>query len=90
MSVHVLLQAKPTAAVYSLRDPNEVMAFLDKLVSWGRSPSNAWLQNPSCNGWSLQHKSPATPAQQVSATTGRGDNAGRRHVLACCYHLCIC
>ncbi len=88
-SVPLPLQAKPTAAAYSLRDPNDVMAFLDKLVSWGRSPSNAWLQNPSCNGWSLQLKSPATPAQQVSAAIGRRDNAGRRHVLAGCCRLCV-
>lgn len=53
------MQAKPTEAVYTLRDPHEVLAFLSKLIGWGRTPSNAWHQAESCIGWALDLSSSA-------------------------------
>jgi hypothetical protein len=44
------LQAKPTDAKYTLRDPAEVMVFLQRLVAWGLTPDNAWHTARSCNG----------------------------------------
>jgi hypothetical protein len=44
------LQAKPTDAKYTLRDPAEVMVFLQRLVEWGLTPDNAWHTARSCNG----------------------------------------
>jgi hypothetical protein len=41
------LQAKPTDAKYTLRDPAEVMVCL---VAWGLTPDNAWHTARSCNG----------------------------------------
>ena len=57
MSRHALLcactQAKPTEAIYTLKDPAEVQAFLSKIISWGHTPANAWHQKQSCTGWAL-------------------------------------
>lgn len=47
------LQVKPTAAVYRVRDPLEVMSFLTSLVEWGKSEDNAWHQAKGCSGWRL-------------------------------------
>jgi len=44
-------KAKPTAAAYHLRDPQEVGVFLTKLVEWGHQESNGWHSNVQCNGW---------------------------------------
>jgi hypothetical protein len=43
-------QAKPTDARYTLRDPAQVMTFLQRLVAWGLTPANAWHTARSCNG----------------------------------------
>ena len=48
--VLVYLQAKPTDARYTLRDPAQVMTFLQRLVAWGLTPANAWHTARSCNG----------------------------------------
>ena len=48
-----VVQVKPTAAVYRVRDPLEVMSFLTSLVEWGRSADNAWHQTKGCSGWRL-------------------------------------
>lgn len=47
------MQVKPTEASYTLRDPQEVLTFLTKLVEWGRTEENAWHQEESCIGWAL-------------------------------------
>ncbi len=57
------LQAKPTEAVFTLRDPTEVQTFLSKLISWGHTPANAWHQKQSCIGWVLD---PSTGAHLVN------------------------
>ena len=54
------MQAKPTAACHTLRDPAEVMAFLGRLVEWGHSQANCWHSHGSCVGWAL-NPSPLTP-----------------------------
>lgn len=51
--VGAVLQVKPTAAKYTLRDPVEVMSFLISLVDWGRTQDNAWHAVKSCYGWRL-------------------------------------
>lgn len=56
-------RAKPTAAKFTLRDPTEVMTFLERLVSWGSTSDNAWHAARGCIGWKM------TAAR---ATTGNG------------------
>lgn len=46
-------RAKPTAGRWTLRDPNEVAIFLNKLISWGMSSSNRWHSFKNCTGWTL-------------------------------------
>ena len=71
----VKMQVKPTEAVYTLRDPVEVMSFLDNLVAWGRTEDNAWHKVRSCNGWRLNTE--VAPAQATAATQlFRGDSGG--------------
>lgn len=69
----ILKQVKPTAAVYRVRDPLEVMSFLTSLVEWGRSEDNAWHQAKCCSGWRLNPNSPQLDLQicamQGDATT---------------------
>eukprot|EP01025_Chloroclados_australasicus_P035794 TRINITY_DN3641_c1_g1_i2.p3 TRINITY_DN3641_c1_g1~~TRINITY_DN3641_c1_g1_i2.p3 ORF type:complete len:283 (-),score=33.72 TRINITY_DN3641_c1_g1_i2:2541-3290(-) len=50
-------KAKPTAARYTLNDPSEVQSFLQRLVEWGQTSDNAWIQVRSCNGWRIQSDS---------------------------------
>ena len=57
------LQVKPTEAQYTLRDPQEVLTFLSKLVEWGQTDANAWHQTESCIGWAL-NTAPVMPAAQ--------------------------
>uniref|UniRef100_A0A7S0V2J1 Trehalose 6-phosphate phosphatase n=1 Tax=Polytomella parva TaxID=51329 RepID=A0A7S0V2J1_9CHLO len=47
----VTTKVKKTGAKFTLRDPPEVQNFLARLVEWGRTSSNGWIQQPSCNGW---------------------------------------
>ena len=69
------LQVKPTEAVYTLRDPVEVMSFLDNLVAWGRTEDNAWHTARCCNGWRLNTE--VAPAHAAAATQlFRGDSGG--------------
>ena len=57
----MVLQVKPTEAQYTLRDPQEVLIFLSKLVDWGQTGANAWHQTQSCIGWAL-NTAPVVPA----------------------------
>ena len=57
------LQVKPTEAQYTLRDPQEVLTFLSKLVEWGQTDANAWHQTESCIGWAL-NTTPVMPSAQ--------------------------
>ena len=59
-------QAKPTHAAYTLRDPAEVLAFLTRLVGWGRTPASAWHARPACVGWALNLAAP--PAEAAAAS----------------------
>lgn len=56
-------RAKPTAAKFTLRDPTEVMTFLERLVAWGSTSDNAWHAARGCIGWKMT---------AVRATTGNG------------------
>ena len=38
----VSTRVKPTAGRWTLRDPTEVAAFLNRLVAWGRSGESFW------------------------------------------------
>ena len=53
LNVNVHVQMKPTDASYTLQDPSEVMAFLDRLVTWGATDANVWHAAKSCQGWKL-------------------------------------
>jgi hypothetical protein len=57
------LQAKPTEAVYTLKDPTEVQTFLSKIIAWGHTPANAWHVKQSCTGWALD---PSLVAHRVN------------------------
>eukprot|EP01026_Neomeris_dumetosa_P007889 TRINITY_DN1244_c0_g1_i1.p2 TRINITY_DN1244_c0_g1~~TRINITY_DN1244_c0_g1_i1.p2 ORF type:complete len:357 (-),score=57.81 TRINITY_DN1244_c0_g1_i1:409-1479(-) len=46
-------KAKPTDAKFTLNDTIEVLSFLQKLVSWGKSDFNGWTRNGQCNGWKM-------------------------------------
>jgi hypothetical protein len=63
-------RAKPTDAKYTLRDPAEVMVFLQRLVAWGLTPDNAWHTARSCNGWKLD--ADAANAAGVSSADSAG------------------
>lgn len=63
---------KPTQAAYTLRDPHEVHAFLQRLVAWGRSPANGWHAQPACIGWAL-NMDPLPPCQEHAAANGGGN-----------------
>lgn len=51
-------QAKPTDARFTLRDPGEVMTFLQRLVTWGGGAANGWHAARGCNGWKLTANAP--------------------------------
>ncbi|KAL6784468.1 TSPP1 [Auxenochlorella protothecoides x Auxenochlorella symbiontica] len=58
----VSTHAKPTAASWSLHSPSDVVAFLEKLVTWGRSGANAWQSKRSCKGWHIAARPTAAAA----------------------------
>ncbi|PRW60926.1 trehalose-phosphate phosphatase A [Chlorella sorokiniana] len=49
----VSTKPKPTAALWTLRDPAEVAAFLNRLVAWGQTNDNLWHSVGSCTGWAM-------------------------------------
>ena len=62
------LQAKPTDAKFTLKDPSEVMAFLTRLVQWGNTHDNAWHAKQSCTGWALKASGPSTSNTDAAAS----------------------
>jgi hypothetical protein len=70
------LQVKPTEASYTLRDPQEVLRFLTKLVEWGRTEENGWHQKECCIGWALDTVPVMSETQNgghVEAAQAKGD-----------------
>lgn len=56
VGILVSTKAKPTAAAYTVRDPDEVAAFLKMLVQFGTSCANGWWNHQdTCNGWAPAH-----------------------------------
>lgn len=49
----VSTKQKPTAGLWTLRDPTEVAAFLNRLVAWGQTDANRWHTVGSCTGWAM-------------------------------------
>lgn len=45
VGILVSSKAKPSVATFSLRDPVEVLKFLQKLANWGRELHNGWHYN---------------------------------------------
>ena len=44
--------AKPTAAAFTLRDPDEVLELLRRLLAYGAGAGNGWrAPGAACNGW---------------------------------------
>jgi len=50
LGILVTNKPKETSAVYTVRDPSEVLTLLQALVAWGRSNSNGWAQPGACPG----------------------------------------
>lgn len=79
------MQAKPTAATYTLRDPVAVSQFLSQLVAWGHTSANDWQSCGGCNGWDLDRSAVAsqdtTPALPFAATGPKANGLpdGWRH-----------
>jgi hypothetical protein len=59
--MQTVAQVKATEAGFTLRDPAEVLAFLARLVAWGRTAANAWHAQPACIGWALAARAPHQP-----------------------------
>lgn len=67
LGILVSSKAKPTDAVFTVRDPAEVQQFLSQLVEYGRSAGNGWHARGSCKGWA--------PAAQPQAGAPRAAGA---------------
>ncbi|KAI3424243.1 hypothetical protein D9Q98_009599 [Chlorella vulgaris] len=72
----VSTKAKPTAGLWTLRDPAEVAAFLNRLVAWGRTDANRWHTVGSCTGWAIcpsaRHRRGSSDASTGSGGSGSG------------------
>eukprot|EP00887_Chlorella_sp_A99_P006904 scaffold2.g6904.t1 len=87
----VSTRVKPTAGRWTLREPAEVAAFLNRLVVWGQSDANQWHEVRSCAGWSiatpqgscctLQHQPGQSPQWAAAAQA--------QQVLAAMDGLCL-
>lgn len=56
VGILVSTKVKPTAAAFTVRDPDEVAAFLKMLVQFGTSCANGWWNHQdACNGWAPAH-----------------------------------
>eukprot|EP00879_Flechtneria_rotunda_P004952 GHRR01005226.1.p1 GENE.GHRR01005226.1~~GHRR01005226.1.p1 ORF type:complete len:424 (+),score=131.44 GHRR01005226.1:209-1480(+) len=79
IGILVSTKAKPTAAAFTLRDPEEVSAFLNMLVQYGTSCANGWWKHKdACNGWApahLRHSSSA-PAGLSSCAESAATTSG--------------
>lgn len=79
VGILVSTKAKPTAAAYTVRDPDEVAAFLKMLVQFGTSCANGWWNHKdACNGWTPAHlrHSISAPAGLV-ALGGRSNSSSQ-------------
>ena len=74
---------KPTDACYTLQDPSEVMAFLDRLVLWGGTHSNVWHAKKACLGWKLRGSCAATDEPQSQPRVAANTPSGRLPAAAC-------
>lgn len=73
VGILVSTKAKPTAAAFTVRDPDEVAAFLKMLVQFGTSCANGWWNHKdACNGWM-----PAHLRHSISAPAGLVALGGR-------------
>ncbi|KAK9788837.1 hypothetical protein WJX73_008765 [Symbiochloris irregularis] len=64
----VSCKAKATKAAFTLRDPEDVRTFLERVVAWGRGPHNGWAQSGGCVGWSYDSTPlPTTPTSPMPA-----------------------
>jgi trehalose 6-phosphate phosphatase len=46
-------KVKNTEGSWTLRDPGDVAAFLQRLVAWGQTEANVWHARGGCNGWRM-------------------------------------
>lgn len=79
VGILVSTKAKPTAAAFTVRDPDEVAAFLKMLVQFGTSCANGWWNHKdACNGWAPAHlrHSISAPAGLV-ALGGRSNSSSQ-------------
>lgn len=79
VGILVSTKAKPTAAAFTVRDPDEVAAFLKMLVQFGTSCANGWWNHQdTCNGWAPAHlrHSISAPAGLV-ALGGRSNSSSQ-------------
>jgi trehalose 6-phosphate phosphatase len=79
VGILVSTKAKPTAAAFTVRDPDEVAAFLKMLVQFGTSCANGWWNHKdACNGWMPAHlrHSISAPAGLV-ALGGRSNSSSQ-------------
>lgn len=73
VGILVSTKAKPTAAAFTVRDPDEVASFLKMLVQFGTSCANGWWNHQdTCNGWA-----PAHLRHSISAPAGLVGLGGR-------------
>jgi hypothetical protein len=68
----VSTKAKPTAGRWTLRDPAEVAAFLNRLVAWGRTDANRWHAVRSCTGWAIAADARHDPGAPPACNGGSG------------------
>jgi trehalose 6-phosphate phosphatase len=83
VGVLVSTKAKPTAAAFTVRDPDEVAAFLRMLVQYGTTCANGWwAHQDACNGWAPAHlrhsiSAPAGLAHLAHGGSGRGSGSSQ-------------
>lgn len=69
IGILVSTKAKPTAAAFTVQDPEEVAAFLRMLVQFGTSCANGWWSHQdACHGWSPAHLRHSSSAPAGLAT----------------------
>jgi trehalose 6-phosphate phosphatase len=84
IGILVSTRVKPTAAAFTVRDPDEVAAFLKMLVQYGMSCANGWWQHQdACNGWAPAHlrhsnSAPAGLSQAGGGSSGGGNSSSVR------------
>lgn len=71
IGILVSTRAKSTAAAFTVRDPDEVAAFLKMLVQFGSSCANGWWSHQdACNGWAPAHLRHSSSAPAELAALG--------------------